>query len=454
MGQVKMAAEDEDTVRIMTIHKSKGLEFPMVLLCGFCRKLNYTSIGKSAAIHKDFGIGLPLVNYRESWFKTTLLQNAVRQRFHREEKKKKKRVLYVAMTRAKEKLILTARIPDVEKFREKMEQNREFQREEQQDEVAFSVLAGASCYLDFVVPGLMHCTNQIQLISQEEILTKDIKDAALEIDRKQRLLLKAKAMKEVTGQDNEFMTILSEKFGRTYPYQYLSNLFVKTTVSELKKRAMHGLPEQSTVENEAFTRALFEEPEVVPYIPSFISSKEGMSGTDRGSAYHKVMELLDFAAIRESITENDMEKEINGQLDSFVMEGRLSSQWRESVSVSKIVRFLESDLAKRMAQSASKGLLRREQPFVLGLRASRLGGEFPDSEQVLIQGIIDVFFEEEGKIVVADYKTDAVKTSEELVKRYQVQLDYYSEALMRLTGKEVTEKIIYSFALGREIMLY
>ena len=166
------------------------------------------------------------------------------------------------------------------------------------------------------------------------------------------------------------------------------------------------------------------------------------------------MELLDFAAIRESITENDMEKEINGQLDSFVMEGRLSSQWRESVSVSKIVRFLESDLAKRMAQSASKGLLRREQPFVLGLRASRLGGEFPDSEQVLIQGIIDVFFEEEGKIVVADYKTDAVKTSEELVKRYQVQLDYYSEALMRLTGKEVTEKIIYSFALGREIMLY
>ena len=264
----------------------------------------------------------------------------------------------------------------------------------------------------------------------------------------------AKAMKEVTGQDNEFMTILSEKFGRTYPYQYLSNLFVKTTVSELKKRAMHGLPEQSTVENEAFTRALFEEPEVVPYIPSFISSKEGMSGTDRGSAYHKVMELLDFAAIRESITENDMEKEINGQLDSFVMEGRLSSQWRESVSVSKIVRFLESDLAKRMAQSASKGLLRREQPFVLGLRASRLGGEFPDSEQVLIQGIIDVFFEEEGKIVVADYKTDAVKTSEELVKRYQVQLDYYSEALMRLTGKEVTEKIIYSFALGREIMLY
>ena len=453
-GEADVMDENADVVRIMSIHKSKGLEFPVCFVAGLSKKFNMQDASGRLIADIDMGVGVDYIDSALRMQSRTLKKNAVALKMKLDALGEEMRILYVAMTRAKEKLILTAMIPDVEKFREKMEQNREFQREEQQDEVAFSVLAGASCYLDFVVPGLMHCTNQIQLISQEEILTKDIKDAALEIDRKQRLLLKAKAMKEVTGQDNEFMTILSEKFGRTYPYQYLSNLFVKTTVSELKKRAMHGLPEQSTVENEAFTRALFEEPEVVPYIPSFISSKEGMSGTDRGSAYHKVMELLDFAAIRESITENDMEKEINGQLDSFVMEGRLSSQWRESVSVSKIVRFLESDLAKRMAQSASKGLLRREQPFVLGLRASRLGGEFPDSEQVLIQGIIDVFFEEEGKIVVADYKTDAVKTPEELVKRYQVQLDYYSEALMRLTGKEVTEKIIYSFALGREIMLY
>lgn len=91
---------------------------------------------------------------------------------------------------------------------------------------------------------------------------------------------------------------------------------------------------------------------------------------------------------------------------------------------------------------------------MLGLPASRLGEEFPEKEQVLIQGIIDVFFEEEKKIIVADYKTDVVKLPEELVRRYQVQLDYYGEALARLTGREVTEKIIYSFALGREIMVY
>lgn len=99
-------------------------------------------------------------------------------------------------------------------------------------------------------------------------------------------------------------------------------------------------------------------------------------------------------------------------------------------------------------------MLYREQPFVLGLPASRLGEEFPEKEQVLIQGIIDVFFEEDGKIIVADYKTDVVKSPEELISRYRVQLDYYGEALTRLTGKEVTEKILYSFALGKEIMVY
>ena len=98
---------------------------------------------------------------------------------------------------------------------------------------------------------------------------------------------------------------------------------------------------------------------------------------------------------------------------------------------------------------------RKRQAFpVLGLEASRLGEQFPDSEQVLIQGIIDIFFEEDGKIVVADYKTDAVKTPEELIQRYRVQLDYYAEALYRLTGKEVIQKIIYSFALDREIVVY
>ena len=112
MGQVKMAAEGDDTIRIMTIHKSKGLEFPMVLLAGFCRRLNYTRPGSEIAVHKDIGIGFPLVNYEESWMKTTLIQNIIRVKLHREEVEEEKRILYVAMTRAKDILYILGMVDD------------------------------------------------------------------------------------------------------------------------------------------------------------------------------------------------------------------------------------------------------------------------------------------------------------------------------------------------------
>ncbi len=187
----------------------------------------------------------------------------------------------------------------------------------------------------------------------------------------------------------------------------------------------------------------------MPSFPSFISRRNVISAADRGSASHKVQARIDLHAAKERQTA----EEVNRQLDLFVEEERLTKQWRDSVAVSKILTFLNSSLAKRMQKAEEQGKLWREQPFVMGLPANRLDENCPDTEQVLIQGIIDIFFEEEGRIVVADYKTDAVNTSEELIRRYKVQLDYYQEALEKLTGKEVSEKIIYSFALGKEIVI-
>ena len=232
-----------------------------------------------------------------------------------------------------------------------------------------------------------------------------------------------------------------------------------STVSELKKAAY------IKEEQDAFSENLFEEPEIIPYIPSFIKEKEGMSGTDRGSAYHKVMELLDFAVFHTLLENAGEQKAIDGeydkpvyrelfcQLEKMVENEILSKEWREAVSVKKIATFLESSLARRMAEAAVGQKLYKEQPFVLGLNANRVKESFPEDEMVLMQGIIDVYFEEEGQIVVADYKTDRVSSPEELVNRYYLQLDYYAEALERLTGKNVKEKIIYSFALNEEIRL-
>ncbi|MCI8615901.1 MAG: helicase-exonuclease AddAB subunit AddA [Lachnospiraceae bacterium] len=455
-GEADVLDENADVVRIMSIHKSKGLEFPVCFVAGLSKRFNMQDLSGRLIADIDMGIGVDYVDSVLRLKSHTLKKNVVALKMKLDALGEEMRVLYVAMTRAKEKLILTAMTEDTEKFREKLKQEKELgeQIKDREGKVPFSVLLGAGCYLDFIFP----CMEDVQLVDAGKQLIADIEGAVSQIRLKQNL--------EMTGTDNKLMAQLSEQFNRTYPYQYLSGLFVKTTVSELKKKGMHDLSERSMEDLEgekrqgqrieqAFGRKLYEEPEIVPYIPSFIRAKEKMSGADRGSAYHKVMELLDFKAIiRTEKTPEGIKAQLNRQMDDFVSQGLLEQTWREGISMAKLYTFFESSLAGRMMQAADAGKLWREQPFVLGLAAGRLGEEFPEGEQVLIQGIIDVFFEEDGKIVVADYKTDAVSDPKELIARYQTQLDYYEEALARLTDKKVMQKIIYSFALGQEIVLY
>lgn len=446
-GEADVMDENADVVRIMSIHKSKGLEFPVCFVAGLSKRFNMQDMSKRLIVDADFGIGVDDIDNILRIQGKTLKKSAVSLKMKLEALGEEMRVLYVAMTRAREKLILTAVTPDIEQFGESLDKQKEFQDAEGKGKAPFSVLSGASCYLDFILP----CVTKMELIRPEDLMLGDVKGAAGEMQRRQNLL---------TGEGSQqVMTMLTEKLGKSYQYQYLSGLYVKTTVSELKKKAMiagnqdlqdrldksiDGMGSRNC--DGAFTRQMFEEPEIVPYIPSFISGREGVSGTDRGSAYHKVMELLDLDAVEKNPTIEEVER----QLDLFVKEEKLTGVWRDSVSAAKILIFLKSSLAKRMRKAGACGKLHREQPFVMGLSANRLAPEYPVEEQVLIQGIIDVYFEEDGNIIVADYKTDVVKTPEELIDRYQIQLDYYGEALERLTGKKVTEKVIYSFALGKE----
>ena len=223
----------------------------------------------------------------------------------------------------------------------------------------------------------------------------------------------------------------------------MENLYTKTTVSELKKAAMESGQEEPAKE-------LFPQEEIKPYVPLFMREKEEVSGTTRGSAVHRVMELLDFTG------EYKNREQIVDAINRFAAEGRLSQEYQRAVRPDKILYFLKTPLAARMRAAAMSGRLYREQPFVYGISAARLqdkshpDGEnaFPADETVLIQGIVDVFFEEDDGLVLLDYKTDVIKVPEELAKRYKVQLDYYAEALESLTGKRVKERVLYSFYLG------
>ena len=176
---------------------------------------------------------------------------------------------------------------------------------------------------------------------------------------------------------------------------------------------------------------------MIPLLPKFMQQEAELTGASRGTAYHRVLELLDFA-------EDYDAPKLKETIKEMTEKHLLTEEMAACVEISDILKFLDSSVGQRMKKACKKNLFHAEQPFVLG-------DEKEDSEMVLVQGIIDVYFEEDGELVVLDYKTDKVWRAEELQERYQIQLDYYAKVLEQVTGKRVKEKIIYSFTLQKEI---
>lgn len=232
---------------------------------------------------------------------------------------------------------------------------------------------------------------------------------------------------------------MQEELKERFSYQYLPGQIkipAKVSVSEVKRKQNY------VPEGEAET--LFDE-EIVPYIPSFIKKQEeALTGAGRGTAYHKVFECLD-------LTDAENEAAIEKQIEKLKDKGRLTAEMAISVDIRDIWKFVQSSLGQRMKEAQKRGELYREQPFVLGINANELVEEYPADETILVQGIIDVFFYEEGEVVLVDYKTDHVYTQKSLISRYKVQMDYYAKALNQLTGLKVKEKYIYSVALQKQI---
>ena len=182
---------------------------------------------------------------------------------------------------------------------------------------------------------------------------------------------------------------------------------------------------------------LYEE-EIVPLLPNFLKEEEELTGALRGTAYHRLLELLDFTKDYDYIL-------LKEEIDRYCKERKMDEDMGRCIRIKDILGFLQSSSGIRMRQCAMQDKLYKEQPFVLGLPQN--------DEMILVQGIIDVYFEEEDGLVVLDYKTDKVWETKELVDKYLAQLEYYARALEQLTRKKVKEKIIYSFTLGEEIFL-
>ncbi|MGN0401667.1 MAG: helicase-exonuclease AddAB subunit AddA [Acetatifactor sp.] len=463
-GEADTLDENADVVRIMSIHKSKGLEFPVAFVAGLGKKFNLQDTNQSLILDMDFGLGTDYVDPGRRFKNKTIRRKVLATKLRQDNLAEEMRVLYVAMTRAREKLILTATLDNAVESWEQY-------RENSQEQLAFSDFAEAGSYLDFLLPVAGRTCLQVSVLGEADLLTEELKEQFELGDRKRKL------EEEAAHPDPALLAQLKERLGSVYPHQNLEGLYTKTTVSELKIAAMADKDEA------AFH--CFEEKEVEAYIPTFRRGEEKISGTVRGNAYHRVMEILDLSGIYTDTCRDDgtdisgmlcqqpqgqrdvqelsgaqelpdpesMTQRVESILQEAVKSGRLKKEYFEAVNLKKLVHFLQSELALRMWKADWQGKLYREQPFVLGISANRLNEAYPKTENVLIQGIIDVFFEEEDGLVLLDYKTDAVASMEELWNRYESQLDYYSEALQRIMGKPVKERILYSFHLEKAYSL-
>lgn len=414
-GEANILDENADVVRIMTIHKSKGLEFPICFVAGFSRQFNNRDVSEAILMDAELGMGGDSIDLDLRCKRRSLRKNVIAIKQKRDSRGEDIRVLYVAMTRAKEKLIMVGHGDASKEIRAKGS--------------AYDILKAKS-FMDMVLP---IATATPELFSIREYTTEDVQMSQV-LQRAENRVMKEN-LKKAAG------TLIWEPY--RYPHTSLEGLYTKTTVSDLKKAAY--------LEEEECSHELYKEEELIPYVPKFIlNTEEETSGTRRGSAYHRVMELMDFTF---ALQPENMDVAIEENRRTAVSTLRIPEVENALVSHDKIKAFMKTGLAERMGLAQQKGRLYREQPFMLGVKADLVSKEFPGDEDILVQGVIDVYFEEDDGLVVLDYKTDRVSAAEELIKRYKTQLVYYAEALERLTHKKVKEKLIYSFTLQQIIQI-
>lgn len=464
-GEASTIGEEDDTVRIMSIHKSKGLEFPIVILAGMGKKFNRQDLYGKILIDSELGIATDYVDPEQRLKNTTLKKNVLKRKMELDSLGEELRILYVAMTRAKEYLIMTGTDRSLEKTRMK------YQRVPLVDgQIPYTILASANSYLDWI---LMACggesNEEVRIrISQTSIPSLVGEELNRQVTTKKQRTFLAELDKDRVY-DPERGQMLQETLGKVYPYEADVTLHTKMSVSELKKQGQLTDEEESVCIDrilgmnwEAWERQDEEDEESDQSEkkeengqkdqkegdhPDGLSAENRLlamkRGAERGTAYHRFFQLLDFSKVT-------CRKDIEIQRRNLMAEGRLSESANHYIRNMSIWRFLQSDLGKRMSLAQSEGRLHKEQQFVVGIPARNMGAGDSD-ELVIVEGIMDAWFEENGELVLMDYKTDRVDDEGVLREHYSRQLDYYARALTQMTGKKIKEKWIYSLALEREI---
>lgn len=402
--------KSSDSVKLLTIHKSKGLEFPVCILSGTAKTGKNETYPGGMIISDNYGVGFDLIDLEKSVRACSLHKERIKDLEKGEERGELQRLLYTALTRAKEKLIITACIKDEKKVAEDI------------ISLDFEERMKAGDFLKLLMPAI----NTLG-IKKERVEGSDLIKESLENKAKDRLFIELLGKNPPQG---ELYESLVEKIERPPAFNIIPGLKSKYSVSQIKERDL-DLSQDEKRSREHFTGELLGE-----NMPAL-----------RGTAVHRVMECIGFSDA----------PNVPLEIDGMVKAGLLGERDAGLVNAGQIERFFGSDLARRMVLAEKEGKLFREKTFVMKMKTLDIFPEHKDllldTDTTLIQGIIDAFFIEDGKIVLLDYKTDKVNNESTLSKRYKSQLIMYAEALTKATGLLVSESYLYSFELGKEILL-
>ncbi len=447
MGSAKVLGENDNVVRLMSIHKSKGLEFPVVFLCGCGKKFNMQDMYKSVLLHQELGFGPDFVDYKKRIKYPSIPKQAIAQKIRVETLSEEMRILYVAMTRAREKLIISGSVNNIEKSALK------WLGTAQSDAKKFSAhnMLKAQNYLDWICPSIMrHKDSEILrkaaglgvdynglVISDDsfwKIILTNQSDIAvakkLETDIKDREDI-LNWLQKKDNCDDEDTSEIHRRLGWKYAYRDFAQVPSKISVTELKRYFNLNNDEENSQQQYKTTTIKK---------PAFLEQKKGLSPAEKGTAMHFVMQHMDFR-----------NEDIAGQIELMVKKELLTEVQAKSIDIRKISAFINSTVGNRMLES---GKIHREVPFNIELPYKEIYPQLPEmsgyEDKILLQGVVDCYFEEEDNIVLIDYKTDYVPDGdiEPMKEKYKLQISYYSRALEMLTLKRVKERYIYLFSTG------
>ncbi|MGI6712238.1 MAG: helicase-exonuclease AddAB subunit AddA [Bacillota bacterium] len=450
MGSAKILSENDNVVRIMSIHKSKGLEFPVVILSGCGNKFNLRDMNKRILFHQELGLGPDVVDHRKRLYYPSMPKQAIREKIKVETLSEEMRILYVALTRSREKLIITGAVSSISKAGAKWMKSSSVDS----DKLSPYEMLNAGRYLDWICPALMRHKNcsglrdsvgigsefqgllvddpsvwNINIWSKKDVLSS----ISHEEDDENAFIQWLDGLDTMEEEEKEFSEEIARRLSWEYRYEKATQIPAKVSVTELKRWFDSSLSEE--------TRAFPEYRPVLVKKPLFLEEKKGLSTAEAGTVLHFVMQHLDFG-----------QDNIEAQINEMVSQDLLTDRQAASVSTEKIRHFLASPLGRRMLAAES---VHREEPFFIEIPCHELYRDMDEEacrgETLLLQGVIDCYFEEPDGIVLVDYKTDYVpQDGAEIIKeRYRLQILYYARALELLTGKQVKEKYIYLFRNGQ-----